>query len=127
MRHAPRAVWAALATADGSFDTIISTGSGFRGVDPGEIAAADRLLRPSGRLLVVHDYGRDDISLLYAAQGERPEYGLWSRRDGPFLGNGFKVRVVHCWSGRFASMRSRDSRMYSAVTMRANTGWRRLR
>jgi len=29
--------------------------------------------------------------------GPRPEYGDWSRRDGPFLGNGFKIRVVHSW------------------------------
>ena len=42
----------------------------------------------------MHDYGRDDVSRLF---GPRPEYGEWSRRDGPFLGNGFKVRVVHSW------------------------------
>ena len=26
-----------------------------------------------------------------------PSTACWSRRDGPFLGSGFKVRVVHCW------------------------------
>ena len=26
-----------------------------------------------------------------------PSTGLWSRRDGPFLDGGFKVRVVHCF------------------------------
>ena len=71
--------------------------SAFRGVDAGEMAEAARIVRPGGRLLVVHDYGRDDVSQLHAGEGERPEYGLWSRRDGPFLANGFKVRVVHCW------------------------------
>jgi len=75
-----------------SADTIVCAWSGFRGVDPVELAAADRILRPGGRLLVVHDYGRDDVSRL---RGDLPEYGVWSRRDGPFLSNGFRVRVVH--------------------------------
>ena len=59
-----------------------------------DIANAEAFLRPGARLLVLHDYGRDDVSRLY---GSRPEYGDWSRRDGPFLGHGFKVRVVHSW------------------------------
>jgi hypothetical protein len=58
------------------------------------VAEARRVLRAGGRLLVVHDYGRDDVSRL---RGDLPEYGLWSRRDGPFLTGGFKVRVVHCF------------------------------
>ena len=48
------------------------------------------MLRPGGRHLVVHDYGRDDVSRLH---GERPEYGAWSQRTGPFLTGGFRVRV----------------------------------
>ena len=80
-----------------SADALVSCWSAFRGVDAAEIAEAARILRPGGRLLVVHDYGRDDVSQLHAGEGDRPEYGLWSRRDGPFLANGFKVRVVHCW------------------------------
>lgn len=78
-------------------DALVSCWSAFRGVDAAEIAEAARIVRPGGRLLVVHDYGRDDVSQLHAGEGDRPEYGLWSRRDGPFLANGFKVRVVHCW------------------------------
>lgn len=58
------------------------------------VAEADRVLRPGGRLLVLKDYGRDDVSRL---RGDLPEYGLLSRRDGPFLRGGFKVRVVHCF------------------------------
>jgi hypothetical protein len=78
-------------------DALVSCWSAFRGFDPAEIAEAARLVRPGGRLLIVHDYGRDDVSNLFGPRPERAEYGEWSRRDGPFLGNGFKVRVVHCW------------------------------
>jgi hypothetical protein len=80
--------------ADESMDVVVGWWSFLRSIDPHELAAVDRLLRPGGRLLVVHDYGRDDVSRLL---GERPEYGEWSRRDGPFLSSGFWIRVLHCW------------------------------
>jgi hypothetical protein len=83
-----------LAVPDASADVAVSYWSSFRGVFPTEIAEVERVLRPGGRLLVVHDYGRDDVSHLH---GERPEYGPWSRPNGPFLRGGFKVRVVHCF------------------------------
>lgn len=79
---------------DASADAIVAEWSGFRGVDEHEIAESERILRPSGRLLVVHDYGRDDVSKL---RGNLPEYGVWSRRDGPFLRSGFRLRVLHCF------------------------------
>ncbi len=81
--------------SDASADAVVSLWSAFRGVDPAEQAEADRVLRPDGRLLILHDYGRDDVSVL--GDPGRPEYGPWSRRDGPFLTNGFKIRVIHCW------------------------------
>lgn len=79
---------------DASADVVVGAWSAFRGVDAAEMAEVDRALRPEGRLLAVHDYGRDDLARL---RGERPEYGPWSHRSGPFLANGFRVRVVHCW------------------------------
>ncbi len=85
---------AARSVPDESADAIVTAWSGFRGVDPADLATADRILRPGGRLLVIQDYGRDDVSRL---RGDLPEYSTWSRRDGPFLSNGFRVRVVHCF------------------------------
>jgi hypothetical protein len=79
---------------DVSADAVIGLWSAFRGPEPGELAEVDRVLRPEGRHLVVHHYGRDDVSHLL---GPRPEYGSWSRRGGPFLAGGFRVRVLHCW------------------------------
>ena len=59
-----------------------------------EVAEADRVLRPGGRLLVVHDYGRDDVAGL---RGELPEHGSWTKSAGPFLTQGFRIRVIHCF------------------------------
>ncbi len=83
-----------LAMADGSADVVLGLWSAFRGVDRAEIIEVDRVLRPGGRHLAVHDYGRDDVSRLH---DDRPEYGSWSQRTGPFLAGGFRVRVVHCF------------------------------
>jgi hypothetical protein len=87
-----------------SADVVVSFWTDFGGPGPADlaadVAAADRLLRAGGRLIVVHDYGRDDVSRL---RGDLPEYGLWTRRDGPFLRGGFRIRVLHCW-WTFASL-----------------------
>jgi hypothetical protein len=83
-----------LPPAPESVDVVVARWSAFRGVDPAELAAADRAMRPGGRLLVIHDYGRDDVSRL---RGDLPEYRVWSRRDGPFLSAGFRIRVIHCF------------------------------
>ena len=79
---------------DASADVVLGLWSAFRSVDAAGIAEVDRVLRPGGRHLAVHDYGRDDVSHLH---GDRPEYGAWSHRLGPFLTGGFRVRVVHCF------------------------------
>ena len=65
----------------GSVDVVIGLWSLFRGVTAADLTAADRILRPGGRLLVVHDYGRDDVSrlgeatksLMYSCTTSAPE------------------------------------------------------
>ncbi len=79
---------------DASVDVLLALWTSFRGLTSEERREAARVLRPSGRLMVVLDYGRDDVSRL---RGDLPEYGVLSRRDGPLLRGGFKVRVVHCF------------------------------
>lgn len=80
---------------DSSQDAVIVCWSAFEGPSAPELAEVDRILRPGGRLLVLQDYGRDDVSFLRPDQQARQV--LWSRRDGPFLSAGFRVRVIHCW------------------------------
>lgn len=79
---------------DDSADVIVSCWSAFRGAPDDEVAQAERILRPGGRLLVLHDYGRDDLATL---RGDPPEPHAWSKRNGPFLGRGFRIRVIHCF------------------------------
>ena len=77
-----------------SADVVVGLWSAFRDASSDEIARAARLLRPGGRILIVHDYGRDDVAEL---RGTEPEAGAWTYREDPFLGSGFKIRVLHCW------------------------------
>jgi SAM-dependent methyltransferase len=79
---------------DDSADVVVDMWTACRDDLGPAVREADRVLRPGGRLLVLHDYGRDEVSQL---RGDLPDYGLLSRRDGPYLRSGFKVRVVHCF------------------------------
>jgi len=93
LTDAPAAEPLQLPAAASSADAVVGLWSTFRGPSPADVVEVDRVLRAEGRHLVVHDYGRDDVSRLFDAS--RPEYGAWSQRTGPFLRGGFRVRVVH--------------------------------
>jgi hypothetical protein len=101
-RDVPASTPLRLVLPDGSVDVVVAMWDGFDGVRKAELDEADRVLRPGGRLLVVHDYGRDEVSSLADPAG--PQYREWSHPRGPFLrGGGFKIRVLHCfWT--FASI-----------------------
>ncbi len=84
---------------DSRADVLVAGWTGFR---PGateweeQLQEARRVLRPDGRLLVVHDYGRDEVTNLVGDAPRASELIDWSRPSGPFLGNGFRIRVLHC-------------------------------
>jgi hypothetical protein len=83
-----------------SADVVVSCWSGIRPGEEeaaGQVAEAMRILDPAGKLLVVHDYGRDDLSTLLGPPEREQQLLAWSHRHGPFLRNGFKLRVLHCW------------------------------
>jgi hypothetical protein len=61
------------------------------------LVAAERRVVPAGRLLMVEDYGRDEVATLWSDPAREARLTAWSRRDGPLLGVGFRVRVLHCW------------------------------
>jgi hypothetical protein len=85
-----------LELSDASLDAIVSLWPGISGVDAAARDEVDRVLRDGGRLFVVHDYGRDDVSALRPA--DALGHTSWSRRDGPFLRDGeFRIHVVHCF------------------------------
>jgi hypothetical protein len=80
---------------EGEADVVVAAWSELAVPGTDFVPALDRLLRPGGRILVVHDYGRDDVWGLWPDRQERQI--LWSQRRGPFLQEGFRIRVIHCW------------------------------
>lgn len=64
---------------------------------PAALEAAERLLRPGGRLILLADYGRDDVARL-RPEGETPEvYRALRERDATFADWGYRLRVIHGW------------------------------
>lgn len=113
----------------GLADVVVSFWAGFRGDSPetiGQVADAERVLRPGGRLLVVHDYGRDVVSRLLADEDRERDQVERSRRDGWFLLHDFKLRVLHCW-WTFDSLEAAHDLLVSAFGQRGTEAAVRMR
>lgn len=98
VRTAPAGILARL--PDASADVLVAWRTGFfPSADDwrDDLAQAGRVLRGDGRLLVVKDYGRDEVTPLFGDEVRARELVSYSHPKGPFLGSGFRVRVLHCW------------------------------
>jgi hypothetical protein len=85
---------------DASADVLVAWRTGFYPLGDGwrdDLAQAGRVLRGAGRLLVVKDYGRDEVTPLFGDEVRARRLVSYSHPKGPFLGAGFRVRVLHCW------------------------------
>lgn len=78
-----------------SADVVVEYWWAMQGPTSREVAEADRIVRPGGRVLLVNDYGRDDVCQLWPEAFRRQVE--WSQRNGPYLGAGFRIRVIHCY------------------------------
>ncbi|MET1232747.1 MAG: class I SAM-dependent methyltransferase [Candidatus Limnocylindrales bacterium] len=84
----------------GSADLVIGcwTGLGLGPAsEPPTLARLERVLRPEGRLLLVEDYGRDDIRRLVADPTREARQTHASDRRGPMVATGFRMRTLHCY------------------------------
>jgi hypothetical protein len=82
---------------DSSADIAVAFWAAFDGPDrAASLARAELLLRPAGQLLVVLDYGRDDLDVVRGLEATA-DLVAWSRPNGWFLSRGFRVRVVHAF------------------------------
>jgi SAM-dependent methyltransferase len=87
---------AATSLPDAAADAIVALWSALCAPAPDELAEVDRVLRPGGRLLVLQDYGRDDLDPIRGPE-RTAELVAWSRRDGWYLRHGFRLHVVHAF------------------------------
>jgi SAM-dependent methyltransferase len=85
----------ALPLRDGAVDIVLTSL-----IDPDDsslpaVSEALRVLRPSGRLIVIGYYGRDDVAALLEPEVVEQAREATQRRTGWWLRNGFKIKVVH--------------------------------
>lgn len=65
--------------------------------EPVILAGLQRVLRAEGRILLVEDYGRDDVRALYADPDREERLRSASDRRGPMFAAGFRLRTIHCF------------------------------
>jgi len=87
---------AATGLPDASSDAVVALWTALAAPATAELAEADRILRPGGRLLVLQDYGRDDLDPVRGPE-RTDQLVSWSRRDGWYLCHGFRIHVVHAF------------------------------
>jgi SAM-dependent methyltransferase len=85
----------ALPLRDGAVDLVL-TGQ----IEPDDaslqfVDEALRVLRPGGRLVAIGYYGRDDVGALLEPEVADHARAATHHRDGWWLRNGFKIKVVH--------------------------------
>jgi SAM-dependent methyltransferase len=80
---------------DGAVDIVLSGSIEATDSALPAIAEAMRVLRPSGRLIVLGYYGRDDLASLLEPEVVAHAQAATRRRSGWWLRHGFKIKVVH--------------------------------
>jgi SAM-dependent methyltransferase len=80
---------------DGAVDIVLSGSIEARDASLPAIDEALRVLRPSGRLIVIGYYGRDDLATLLEPEVVAHARMATQRRSGWWLRHGFKIKVVH--------------------------------
>ena len=85
---------------EGSADAVVACWTGL-GLGPAAVPSTlvglERILRPGGRILLVEDYGRDDLRPLYADGEREARLASASDRRGPMLEAGYRTRTLHCY------------------------------
>jgi len=116
----------------GSADAVVACWTALDRPDPAAErghAAAARILRPGGRLLLLTDYGRDDVAGLTSDAEQAVEHDRLRGRDTWFAARGFKLHVIHAW-WRFESVESAGEFLVAAFGERGRAvadGMRRPR
>ena len=80
---------------DGAVDIVLSGSIEASDASLPAITEALRVLRPSGRLIVIGYYGRDDLATLLEPEVVAHARTATQRRTGWWLRNDFKIKVVH--------------------------------
>ena len=85
----------ALPLRDGAVDILLTSA-----IEPDDtslpiVRECLRVLRPTGRLVVIGYYGRDDMAALLEPEVVTHTLEATRRRTGWWLRNGFKIKVVH--------------------------------